>query len=169
MTLNELVKLTTLWTTGPRQIFFLFSMKTCCWHSSDHEIIVFRKLSTFLVEDSALSGIMDKVPFCNSEKYTQHLWCKYYTLDMPLSSWCYNKGRNSQTILPLRTPRKPASENAVCLCRLLSILANCFCIQANSVDLEQSDLGPHCLQKWLLKSQADNIADDNCCDWQFKG
>ena len=35
--------------------------------------------------------------------------------------------------------------------------------------LEQSDLGPHCLQKWLLKSQADNKADDNCCDWQFKG
>ena len=33
-----------------------------------------------------------------------------------------------------------------------------FCILANSVDpdqtalKEQSDLGPHCLQKWLLKS-----------------
>ena len=25
-----------------------------------------------------------------------------------------------------------------------------FCIQANSVDPDQSDLGPHCLQKWLL-------------------
>ena len=34
---------------------------------------------------------------------------------------------------------------------------------------EQSDLGPHCMQKWLLKSQADDNADDNCCDWQFKG
>ena len=34
---------------------------------------------------------------------------------------------------------------------------------------EQSDLGPHCLQKWLLKSQADDKADNNCCDWQFKG
>ena len=40
-----------------------------------------------------------------------------------------------------------------------------FCIQANS---EQSDLGPHCLQKWLLKSQADDKADDNSCDWRFK-
>ena len=30
---------------------------------------------------------------------------------------------------------------------------------------EQSDLGPHCLQK----SQADDKADDNLCDWQFKG
>ena len=55
-----------------------------------------------------------------------------------------------------------------------------FCIQTNSVDPdqtaplirlleEQSDLGPHCLQKWLLKSQADDKAYDNCCDWQFKG
>ena len=34
---------------------------------------------------------------------------------------------------------------------------------------EQSNLGPHCLQKWLLKSQADDKLDDNCCDWQFKG
>ena len=34
---------------------------------------------------------------------------------------------------------------------------------------EPSDLGPHCLQKLLLKSQADDKADDNCCDWQFKG
>ena len=34
---------------------------------------------------------------------------------------------------------------------------------------EQSDLGPHCLQKWLLKSQADDKADDSCCDWHFKG
>ena len=47
----------------------------------------------------------------------------------------------------------------------------CFCIQANSVDRdqEQSDPGAHCLQKWLLKSQADEKADDYCCDWQFKG
>ena len=36
-----------------------------------------------------------------------------------------------------------------------------FCIQAN--------LGPHCLQKWLLKLQADDKADDNSCDWCFKG
>ena len=44
-----------------------------------------------------------------------------------------------------------------------------FCIQANSVDPDQTALGPHWLQKWLLKSQADDKADDNCCDWQFKG
>ena len=34
---------------------------------------------------------------------------------------------------------------------------------------EQSDMGSHGLQKWPLKSQADDKADDNCCDWQFKG
>ena len=33
-----------------------------------------------------------------------------------------------------------------------------FCIQTNSVDPDQTapDLCPHCLQKWLLKSQADD-------------
>ena len=25
------------------------------------------------------------------------------------------------------------------------------------------------IKKGLLKSQADGKADDNCCDWQFKG
>ena len=44
-----------------------------------------------------------------------------------------------------------------------------FCIQANSVDLDQTTPKGFCLQKWLLKSQADDKADDNCCDWQFKG
>ena len=46
-----------------------------------------------------------------------------------------------------------------------------FCIQANSVDLDQTapNLGPHCLQKRLLKSQADNKADDNSYDWRFNG
>ena len=34
---------------------------------------------------------------------------------------------------------------------------------------EQSDLGPHCLQKRLLKSQADDKADDSCCDWYLEG
>ena len=71
------------------------------------------------------------------------------------------------TCLTLKMPRKPASENVVCLCRLLNILANF----SNLFLLleEQSDLDPHCLQKLLLKSQADDKADDNCCDWQFKG
>ena len=71
---------------------------------------------------------------------------------------------------------------------LLQTFQTYFCVQANSVGpdqtkgavwsgwalirlllKEQSDLDPHCLQKWLLKSQADDKADDNSCDWRFKG
>ena len=33
---------------------------------------------------------------------------------------------------------------------------------------EQSDLGPYCLQKRLLKSQADDKADDNFCDRRLR-
>ena len=43
--------------------------------------------------------------------------------------------------LTLKTSRKSASENVVCLCRLLNILANFqtyFCTQANSVDPGQT-------------------------------
>ena len=49
-----------------------------------------------------------------------------------------------------------------------------FCIQANSVDPDQTAplgavwSGSTLFAKWLLKSQADDKADDNCCDWQFK-
>ena len=64
-------------------------------------------------------------------------------------------------------PRKPASENVVYLCRLLNILANFSNLFLHTE--EQSDQGPHCLQKRLLKSQADDKADDNCCYCQFKG
>ena len=50
-----------------------------------------------------------------------------------------------------------------------------FCILANSMDPDQTAPGgavwsrPHCLQKWFFISQADDKADDNCYDWQFKG
>ena len=79
--------------------------------------------------------------------------------------------------LTLKTPRKPASETVVCLCHLLNILANFsnyFCIQANSVDPDQMAPRSHLI--WVhtvcrndLKSSADDKADDNFCDWQFKG
>ena len=67
--------------------------------------------------------------------------------------------------LTLKAPRKTASKNVVYLCLLLNILANF----SNQIRKEQSDLGPYCLQKWLLKSQADDKVDDNSCDWRFKG
>ena len=48
--------------------------------------------------------------------------------------------------------------------------AYCNCVDPDqTAPKEQSDLGPRCLQKWLLKSQVGDKADDNCYDWQFKG
>ena len=83
--------------------------------------------------------------------------------------------------LTLKMPRKPASEN----CRLFMSSAEYNLANFSNLFLhtgkqtvwtlirllleEQSDLGPCCFEKWLLKSQADDKADDNCCDWQFKG
>ena len=74
-------------------------------------------------------------------------------------------------------PRKPASKNVVYLCSLLNIFETFrtyFSIQANSVDPDQtapsSLIWVHTVcKKRLLKSQADDKPDDNCCDWQFKG
>ena len=78
--------------------------------------------------------------------------------------------------LTLKVPRKSASENVVCLCRLLNILANFSNLFLHTgkqcgprSDCSQSDLGPHCLQKCILKSQAEDKADNNCRDWRFKG
>ena len=59
-------------------------------------------------------------------------------------------------VLTLKTPRKTASENVVCLCHLLNILADfsnlLFAYRQTVWTLirllkEQSDLGPHCLQE----------------------
>ena len=91
---------------------------------------------------------------------------------------CYSiYGLCKVRMLTLKTPRKLASKNVVCLCRLLNILANFSNLfyahrqtgwtQIRLLLKEQSDLGPHCLQKWLLNSQADDKADDNCCTWRI--
>ena len=80
--------------------------------------------------------------------------------------------------LTIKAPRKTASENVVCLCRLLyscKLFKPIFAYrqtvltQIRLLLKERFDLGPHCLQKWLLKSQADDKGDDNSCDWRFKG
>ena len=49
-----------------------------------------------------------------------------------------------------------------------------FCVQANSVDPDQTTprgavWSESTVCKNDLKSQADGKADDNCCDCQFKG
>ena len=63
--------------------------------------------------------------------------------------------------LTLKAPRKSASENVVCSCHLLHLLANFSNLhfahrqtvwtQIRLLLKEQSDLGPHCLHQWLLK------------------
>ena len=61
-----------------------------------------------------------------------------HTIRQITSNWEKNSAQDMWDILTLKNPRKPASENVVCLRRLLNILANFqayFCIQANSVDL----------------------------------
>ena len=73
-------------------------------------------------------------------------------------------------MLTLKAPRKTASENVICLCRLLNILADF----SNLFLHTGKQCGPRSdwstlFAKRLLKSQADDKADDNCCDWRFKG
>ena len=70
-------------------------------------------------------------------------------------------------------PRKSAGVNIVSLCRLLNILANFSNLFLHTG--KQCGAWSDCsywsgstLQKRLLKSQADDKADDSCCDWQFK-
>ena len=79
------------------------------------------------------------------------------------------KKKKKKKNLTLEMPRKPASENVVCLtsaeysCKLFKPI---FAYRQTVWTLirllleEQSDLGPHCLQKWLLKSQAGDKADN---------
>ena len=57
----------------------------------------------------------------NNMSSSPYLGVRKYYLDTPISMSC---GEQWWFQLTLKTPRKPASENVVCLCRLLSILAN---------------------------------------------
>ena len=73
--------------------------------------------------------------------------------------------------LTFKTPRKSASENVVCLCRLLNILANFSNLFLHTVwtQIRLLLIWVHTVCKNDLKSQANDKADDNCCDWRFKG
>ena len=108
-----------------------------------------------------------------------HFITEQFLILFSLESFTYSGIFKTEFHLTLKMPRKPVSENVVCLCCLQNILANVsnlfFAYRQTVWTLirllleEQSDLGPHCLLKLLLKLQADNKTDDNCCDWQFKG
>ena len=62
-----------------------------------------------------------------------------------------------------------SAENSCKLFKPIFAYRQTECTQFRLLLKEQSDLGPHCLQKWLLQSKADDKADDNSCDWRFKG
>ena len=66
---------------------------------------------------------------------------------------------------------KMSSVYVVCWIFLQIFETYFFCIQANNVDpdpLRAVWSGSKLFEEMLLKSQADDKADDNCCDWQFK-
>ena len=67
---------------------------------------------------------------------------KYDILNIALISTCtYTIYPIYSDTLTLKMPRKHASQNVVCLCHLLNFLAKFqtyFCIQANSVDPDQT-------------------------------
>ena len=59
--------------------------------------------------------------------------------------------------------------SAYVVCRIfLQTFQTYFCMQANSVDPGLVWVHTVCINDFL-KSQADDKADDNCCEWQFKG
>ena len=66
------------------------------------------------------------------------------------------------------------SVNVVCW-KFLQTFQTFICIQTNSVDPGQTASrgavwsGSTLFAKNDLKTQADDKADDNCSDWQFKG
>ena len=111
------------------------------------------------VEISALQGTSNEYPqhMCSWRNKKNIMWIT----SLILSYGNYTNQHFSVKTLTLKMPRKPASENVVCLCRLLNILANFSNLflhyrqtvwtQIRLLLKEQSDLGPHCLQKWLLK------------------
>ena len=79
-------------------------------------------------------------------------------------------------VLTLKAPRKTASENVVCLCRLLNILAdfsNLFLHTGKQCgpDLKEAVWSGSTLfaeMTFKITSRRQK-ADNNCCDWRFKG
>ena len=94
-----------------------------------------------------------------------------HSLLRPVCPITYHK----KSSLTLKVPRKPASENVVCLCRLLNILANFL----NLILHTGKQCGPWSDCSWsgstLFAEMTYKItsrwekADDNCWDWRFKG
>ena len=131
---------------------FVNTICKCC----EKPIQIYKNLNLFIrswqaaltkLQTRALTIILEKA--FSQLKYTDILLILFPIKSMLRSTWMH-------LTLTLKLPRKPASENVVCLCRLLNILANFSNIFAywqtvrTKIKLlleEQSDLGPHRLQK----------------------
>ena len=105
------------------------------------------------VQDSnfrLISTLFQLPKFCYRKNWVSTFLCKRVILtqlEAEFSSWhhCIEPFiiifPPSECDLTLKMQRKPASENVLCLCHLLNILAvfqTYFCIQANSVDPDQT-------------------------------
>ena len=77
--------------------------------------------------------------------------------DVLSSGSCQLRCVDGGALLTLKMPRKSASENIVCLYRLLNTLAKFSNLFLHAGKLDQDQAAPHCLQEWFLKSQAMTI------------
>ena len=119
--------------------------------------------------------------------------CGYLGFKKIANLFRYTEATLNLATMPAQTPvwsfgfrltlKAPKKKNCIWKCRLFMLSAEYSCRLFKPIFeyrqtvwtlirlllKEQSDLGLHCLQKWLLKSQTDDKADDNSCDWRFKG
>ena len=103
-----------------------------------------------------------------SDVNLQSQWTVKYRSRLKAGETKMKRNCSRNTTLTLKMSRKPISENVACLCLLLNILAN-FSNLFLHTGKQCSLIRVHTVCKNDLKSQADDKADDNCCDWQFKG
>ena len=87
-----------------------------------------------------------------------------------------SEGRQNDFVTPetVSIPLNPESAKKNCIwnCHLFMSSAEYSCELFKPIFAYRQTVGTQIrlrLQKWLLKSQADDKADDNCCDWQLKG
>ena len=143
----EVTKVISLVQTGRKSanlVYWVSLLHTLCW-------------STILIKISASSKQENEIYSQESFVLIFMRWnyCKFNILLI----W-YGNSKDNQ-LSTLKMPRKTTSENVICSCLLLHLLANFSSIlfayrqtvwtQIRLLLEEQSDLGPHCLQEWLLK------------------
>ena len=127
-------------------IYFFINILQSSWKEAEYIILNGNAHKLWILWPTVSSTWLVRVSgFCS---------CRYHNTtakSCPVSS-VYFAGNQNVT---LKTPRKPAFGNVVCLCRLLNILAN-ISNQANSVDPNQtvpSLIWVHTVCKKTFKNQ----------------